>query len=185
MARSVFLGAGSDQSLNTTDSPTFAGLTVTGRAPLPRQATLSRTHAQILSLEVDEPTIIAAPGAGKLVVVVGGVVHFQFDNNPGYTNVTGDTRIILRYVSSGNASADISGDALANATIQTLPFLGFGFHQATADLFIASNSLNDFTNLAVTVTVTGPAPSGGGDASNIMRVSVLYHVLNLTTGLYE
>lgn len=129
------------------------------------------TNAQVLALNTTGVTIIAAPGIGKSIDVVGVTLIFKYTG--AYTS---PQNVRLYYGSRGSGNA-------ASATIT-----GSGFFDATANIAIRvagtpDNTNPSVTNQAVVIQQTSPSAMGGGNASNLVRVVVNYRIVatNLST----
>lgn len=165
----------------------IAGLTGTGAVDLSgassfvgapggmQTATVTLTNAQMLALRATPITVIAAPGAGKWIQVLGG--SLIFDRTAAYTESTDN--LALRYVngSGSKASADIEAtgfvDASGDAITNILPLAQL----STSPLTTAG----EISNALVCIHNIGDGEFGGGNAANTVKVIVDYVVR--TTGL--
>ena len=111
-------------------------------------------------------TVIAAPGAGFAVQVLG--VSASFDYTAAYTVATGDDWRL--FYSPGRES-----EAAASGTIETT-----GFLDATADIVQGTRGGVDGSdnppNTAVVLHQTTLAAISGGNASNVVTVRVFYFI---------
>lgn len=142
-----------------------------------RYERVALTNAQILALLTTSVTIVAAPGSGKLVEVLGGLI--VFDYTAAYTETGGNDNWRLYYGDSGKEPA--------TNVIETT-----GFVDATADAIIKFGPVaNDqviqgaeMSNTAIVLSgVTGGdyTQLGGGNAANAITVFIAYRIV--TTGL--
>ena len=135
-------------------------------------ARVQLTNAQVLALKTTAITIISAPGAQRIVEVLGGMLFF--DRAGAYTETGADDNWRLYYNDSGDEAAspvmemtgfvDASGDAA----------LTFG--RLANDTVITGAAL---TNSPVVLSgVTGGTYDelGGGNASNEVEIVVAYRV---------
>lgn len=199
--------AGSNQSLNTTDSPTFAGLTVSGPTfpSLIHQATATLTDAQIKLWPTSEQeiTIVAAPGAGKMFLPQFGFMrsHLVADYESigaGATIAISAGGFSLAFLTDNHLSSVLSLlNPTAGPTDRVAAFGPSGAVYAsetpaspapfTGDVVVpAVQSMEDSDDLPLIAQMTNDAdPLTGGNAANYLRVSVAYFLLNLSTGLFE
>lgn len=133
-----------------------------------RYTSVALTNAQILALRATPITVIAAPGAGKFIEFVSGILIFN--RTAAYTETADNLR--LRYVNgSGSfASQEIEAtgfvDAAGNAIINILP-------NAINSIITAGGELS---NALICIHNVGGDEFGGGDAANTITVSVAYRV---------
>jgi len=170
-----------------------------------RQAVASLTNAQIKALPTTPVTIIAAPGANKLLVPHVALAHMKWVGN--YTNINATSSISID--TAGNFLTSLAEDTLGGVTallagggpdgswvpfvIQQIaqakvttatPAVNPHFHHGVAD----SGSYDaDIVNVPLTISMenVGDGPLTGGNASNVLQISVAYYVLNTITGVYE
>lgn len=128
------------------------------------------TNAQVLNLRATPVTLVAAPGAGKVLVFISAVLIFDY--TAAYTESTAN--LTVKYT-------DGSGVAVSQAIEAT------GFADATADTMttalakidvIAAKTASE--NKALVLHNIGAGEWGGGNAANVIRVAVVYRVV--TTG---
>lgn len=124
------------------------------------------TNAEMLALRATPKTLVAAPGAGKVLEFVSAQLYFDY--TAAYTE-TADN-MAVKYT-------DGSGAAVSQAIEAT------GFVDATADTI--TNALpkidaivakSGSENKALVLHNTGDGEYGGGNASNAIRVKVAYRV---------
>lgn len=138
-----------------------------------KYTTVTLTNAQVLALRATPITIVAAPGAGKFIEILGG--QLIFNRTAAYTESADNLQ--LKYVDgSGSAASQViecTGfvDAAGDAIINVLP-------NAINALITAAGEL---ANALICIHNTGDGEFGGGNAANTIKVCVAYRVH--TTGL--
>lgn len=145
-----------------------------------QQATVTLTDAQITSLTAVD--VVPRPGPGKAIVLIGAAV-FLDTRNGGYTNVSSDIALWLQYAGQ-DASNYILGDYRWTGTgVQFLKL-----NPTTYDSFIWPGShedagLSEDAQLELRLYNAAGLLTGGG-SGNVLRVSVVYLVLDVTTGVF-
>lgn len=129
-------------------------------------AEVSLTNANMLALRATPITLVAAPGAGKMIEFLSAELFFDYTG--AYTE-TADNMAIKYNNGSGTAvseTIEATGfvDATADVAIRVAP--------ATSALITKANS----ENLALVLHNTGDGEYGGGNASNAVRAKVAYRV---------
>lgn len=131
-------------------------------------AEVALTNAEMLALRATPKTLVAAPGAGKMIEFLSAEVLFDYVG--AYTE--SDDNMAIKY--NNGAGAAVS------ETIEST-----GFVDATADSVIkvapATSAVLAKTaseNLALVLHNTGDGEFGGGNAGNAVRVKVAYRVHN-------
>lgn len=129
-------------------------------------AEVSLTDANMVALRATPITLVAAPGAGKMIEFVSAELFFDYTG--AYTE-TADNMAIKYNNGSGTAvseTIEATGfvDATADVAIRVAP--------ATSAVITKANS----ENLALVLHNTGDGEYGGGNASNAVRVKVAYRV---------
>lgn len=128
---------------------------------------VSLTNAEMLALRAAPKTLVAAPGAGKVLEFLSAVLVFDYTG--AYTE-TADN-MAIRYT-------DGSGTIVSEAIEAT------GFVDATADTMTTARPKVDVIaaktaceNKALVLHNTGDGEYGGGNAANAVRVTISYRVL--------
>jgi hypothetical protein len=134
----------------------FTGATTIAGQGLIQVTVTTLTNAQVLALRAAPITVVAAPGAGFFTEVVGG--HITFDYTAAYTETDDD--LALKYTNGSGVACS-----------ETIPG---EFLEATAD---AAQTIVPITALAVANAVvvihnTGAEEFGGGNAANVVTVTV-------------
>lgn len=144
-------------------TPVFSG-SPTGDG-VPQWAEVSMTNAEILALRATPKTIVAAPGAGKVVELLAAQLFFDYTaaytesaDNFGFKYGTGAGTEIATVENTG--FVDATADTMTRATI-------------SAAANIAKTAVD---NLALVLHNTGDGELGGGDAANVIRVRALYRI---------
>jgi hypothetical protein len=117
-------------------------------------AEVSITNAEMLALRAAPKTLVAAPGAGKVIQFLGALLFFDY--TAAYTESTDN--LAIRYT-------DGSG------TIVSQAIEAGGFVDATADTMTACD------NAVLVLHNTGDGELGGGNAANSVRVRVAYRIV--------
>ena len=160
---SVFINIG------TTASAQFVALGTGGGGLL---ATVNLTSAQVKALRATPATIIAAPGAGKLIVVDSVTLQLNY----GGTNVFTESidNLVLEYGDSGTditASIETTGliDQSADTTAVYYPANIAAMANATVGI-----------NESVQLFNTGDGEIAGNAANdNTLNVTVSYHIVSM------
>jgi hypothetical protein len=144
----------------------FAGQENPTQAGAVQYTEVSLTNTNMLALRATPITVVAAPGAGRILEFVSGVLFFDY--TAAYTE-TADN-LAIRYT-------DGSG-AIVSQTIETTNFL-----DATADTMTtvlakidAIAAKTGCENQALVIHNTGGDEFGGGNAANAVRVKVAYRI---------
>lgn len=131
-----------------------------------KYASVALTNAQMLALRAAPITIVAAPGAGKVIEFVSAVLCF--DRAGAYTE--SDDNLAFKYT-------DGSGQAVSE-TIECT-----GFVDAASDAIMPAKPVTSAViltaagvNQAVVLHNTGNGEFGGGNAGNEVLVKVAYRV---------
>lgn len=135
-----------------------------------RVATVNLTSAQVKALRATPQTIVAAPGAGKIVVVESVVLQLNYGGTNAFTESADN--LVLQYTDSGT---DITG------SIETT-----GFIDQTADAVAIVRPATIATAAAATAVVneavelfnTGDGEIAGNAAGdNTLNVTVVYRIV--------
>ena len=141
-----------------------------------KQARILLTNDAILTLPTTVITIIEAPGANKIITMIGGNVLFTVVD--AYTNV--NAAVTTRY----HIGLSQPSDVMSGNTYYTTPD-----NYLFTDRYISLNgeSLSDVVNqpltLAVVNDVDGDFEDGGSD--NYLLITIPYMIYNTLTGLFE
>jgi hypothetical protein len=141
-----------------TASPTGDGVT--------QWAEVTITNAEMLALRAAPKTLVAAPGAGKVLEFVG--LQLFFDRTGAYTETADNmavrfdngTGVIVSQAIESTGFVDAAGDAITNG----LPKIDGLATAAQGE------------NKALVLHNTGDGEFGGGNAANVIRAKVSYRV---------
>lgn len=176
-----------------TDVTTSVDRLTPGGASLVHQTTVALTDEQIKALPTTGVAIVPAPGANKVIELLHGFVTADCAAG-AYTTPLGAYIQLLYGTSPIAAYVDASGfiDALAllsNASVRRsrIPALWFSPQTSGAEDFLFGQFSGDPTNQPLTLAdaYNGVSNYTDGHASNTLKVSVAYMILNVATGVYE
>lgn len=148
------------------------------------------TDAQIKALPTTPVTLVAAPGAGKVLVPVHAVLALRWTGD--YSNINAAATLTLG--TGNNATMAVLSESvnsavtllLANASNTVSLMLPEGYVGASTFAPIFSSPGGDldtsFINQPLGLSATNPAAGNftGGNAANSLKVSVLYYTLTLS-----
>ena len=147
----------------------------------PVVATTTLTDAQIKTLPSSAVELLAAPGAGKAIVVLSAIL--VIDTMAGvYTNCDGTTcKLSLNYENDNEDPATQPADENSELFLSITPavssaqLLPAGAHQTYA------NVNNDIDNKGIAIGLDNGISGNltGGNAANSLTVSVVYIVINV------
>lgn len=130
-------------------------------------AQVSLTNAQMLALRATPVELVAAPGAGYQLFLIGLVLEFDY-GGAAYTIVNAGDDMKVRY---NNAAGTVVSDNIDSA----------GFLDATADVVTNGRPSSDLKALAtagvnksLVLHNIGVAEYGGGNAGNVVRATCYY-----------
>jgi hypothetical protein len=160
-----------------------------GGASILHQATVTLTNAQITHLpaELGGIELVAAPGAGKLLIPQTAV--FVLTSTVAYANTSGYCVLFLDQ-NEDQATTLVQGNPFLDAGTSQIQVVTLATNLAADDSDFFPNSFGlGGTWIDKALTVKAATDDGndftGGHADNTLRVSVAYYVLNTTTGLFE
>ena len=134
-------------------------------------AEVSITNAEMLALRATPKTLVAAPGAGKVLEFISAVLLFDYTG--AYTETTDNMAIRFTNGSGAIVSQAIEATGFVDATADTMT-------NAIAKIdAIVSKAGSE--NQPLVLHNTGDGEYGGGNAANAVRVKVAYRIHN--TGL--
>lgn len=143
------------QSGGTGSIPASSALTV---------ASVTLTNDQWKALNTTPITVVSAPGAGKAIILVSFTI--QKDNSAGA--YTGSGNYTLRY---SGLTTTISESIQPQTTSADVRW--FTSHMSLATIAFGTDSI---ANRAV--VIRGDIDLTGGNAANVMKVTVAYHVVD-------
>jgi hypothetical protein len=138
---------------------------------LVQYATGTITNAQALALRATPKTLVAAPGAGKVLEFISLMLFFNY--TAAYTESTANLAVKYTDGSGAQVSQTIEATGFADATVDTQTN---GLPKIDA---IVATSASD--NKALVLHNLGAGEWGGGNAANEIYFKVAYRVH--TTGL--
>jgi hypothetical protein len=154
------------------DSISVSGATVGGSSPnatltvsgTMQSATVSLSSAQLLALNSSPVTIVPAPGAGNVILVLGIVEEFTAGAD-AYTDSGGETGLYFSSLAFGS----IDGQNLGQACIGNVTGVGAGINALEPILFATA----DIVNQGI-VAYSPTANMTGGDGT--AKITVYYLV---------
>lgn len=158
-AVSVAVGAGTGIDVNADD--------VAINENYLRYAEVALTNAEMLALRAAPKTLVAAPGAGKMIQFISAVLLFDYTG--AYTE--SDDNMAVRYTNGSGVivSDTIESTGFVDATADTATFA-----RAKVDGIVAKTGSE---NQALVLHNTGDGEFGGGNAANAVRVKVAYRIV--------
>ena len=129
-------------------------------------AEVALTNTNMVNLRATPITLVAAPGAGKLLEFVGGVM--LFDYTAAYTESADNMAVKYTDGSGAAVSQAIEATGFVDATADTMTTI-----QPKIDAIVAASGS---TNKALVLHQTGDGEYGGGNAGNVMRLKIAYRV---------
>ena len=131
-----------------------------------RYAEGSITNAEMLALRATPKTLVAAPGAGKVLEFQSVVL--LFDYTAAYTETADNMAVKYENGSGAAASQTIEATGFVDATADTMT-IGL----AKNDQIVAKSGCE---NKALVLHNTGDGEYGGGNAANAIRYKVTYRI---------
>lgn len=154
-----------EEAQTISGAKTFTGAIVTTATGAEQVAVVSVTNAQVLALRGTPKSLVAAPGAGFCLILTGGQI--TIDYTAAYTETAAN--LAVKYTNGSGVQASGSIEAT-------------GFADATADSIVPIVAIQPTTspavpNAALVLHGLGAGEWGGGDALNVMTVTVRYRVV--------
>jgi hypothetical protein len=129
-------------------------------------AEVSLTNAEMLALRATPKSLVGAPGAGYFLEFISATL--AFDYTAAYTESADNMAVRYTNGSGVIVSDTIEATGFVDATADTITFA----RKAVDGIVAASASVNK----ALVLHNTGDGEWGGGNASNIVWVRVVYRV---------
>lgn len=129
-------------------------------------AEVSITNAEMLALRATPKTLVAAPGAGKMIEFLSA--ELLFDYTGAYTETADNMAIKYENGAGATVSETIEATGFVDATADTVIKVAPAVSAALAKTAVE--------NKAIVLHNTGDGEYGGGNASNAVRVKVAYRV---------
>tara|TARA_R110000824_G_scaffold54043_2_gene149203 strand:- start:14046 stop:14618 length:573 start_codon:yes stop_codon:yes gene_type:complete len=139
-----------------------------------QKASVQITTGQILALNAAPKTLVAAPGAGKAIMVRGVFCALDY-NSAAYAGIAGGEDWVLKYTngSGDEITGHIETTGWLDQTSDQLRWVGpIGASNAVADVIPVVNAAVVMHQLSGEIT-TGNSP---------VNVDVYYHVMSVPTG---
>jgi hypothetical protein len=131
-------------------------------------AEVALTNAEMLALRATPKTLVAAPGAGKVLEFISAVILFDYTG--AYTETADNMAVKYTDGSGAIVSETIEATGFVDATADTMTTA-----IAKADVIVAKSGSE---NKALVLHNTGDGEYGGGNAANAIRVKVAYRLHN-------
>jgi len=126
------------------------------------------TNAEMLALRATPKTLVAAPGASKILEFISAVILFDYTG--AYTETADNMAVKYTDGSGAIVSETIEATGFVDATADTMTTA-----IAKADVIVAKSGSE---NKALVLHNTGDGEYGGGNAANAIRVKVAYRLHN-------
>lgn len=136
-----------------------------------RVVTVALTNAEMLALRAAPKTLVAAPGAGKLIEFISATLLFDYTG--AYIESADNMAVKYENGSGVQVSDTIEATGFVDATADTITFA-----RKAVDGIVAKTGAE---NKAIVLHNIGDGEYGGGNAANAFSVRVAYRVH--TTGL--
>jgi hypothetical protein len=131
-----------------------------------KNANVSLTNAMVLALRATPITLVAAPGAGKVIEFISAALIFDYVG--AYTESADNLAVRYENGSGVIVSDTIEATGFADATADTITFA-----RAKVDPIVAGASA---ANKALVLHNTGDGEWGAGNAANAIRVRTTYRI---------
>ena len=107
-----------DNALSINDGGTVYPVACAGGFQM---AAVTVTTAEVLALNATPKTIVAAPGAGKVIIFHGALVALDY-NSAAYGGIAAGDQLLFRYTngSGAAASAELESDGFLDATADAI-----------------------------------------------------------------
>ncbi len=160
-----------------------------------RWATTTLTDAQIKALPTTAITLVSAPGSGKSIVPLAGVLYTKTSSG-AYTNINAAAEIQIRFSSTAEGLNYIANDAAitnGSATPVSVLLGGTTPRKAMLQPYIRTEDVDqwgpmsaieasaDSTNVALKIGINnqGSGNLTGGNAANSATVTVFYFIADV------
>ncbi len=154
-------------SIAATDATFTTGLGSASLDPSTIQyAEVTITNAQMVALRATPKTLVAAPGAGKVLEFISATLFFDY--TAAYTESADNMAVKYENGSGAAASQAIEATGFVDATADTMTTA-----MAKIDAIVAKTGCE---NKVLVLHNTGDGEFGGGNAANVVRVKTAYRV---------
>lgn len=160
--------AGTSGNVMTSDGTNWNSSAAPGGGLL--SATVVLTSAQVKALNVTPISIVAAPGAGKVIFIMSTITKMTYGGTNQFT--TGGT-VQLRY----NNGTGLIAQSQAGTTAQINAANSTYLRQVPTD--IAENLTTALENLAIVAFNSGSAYAGNAAANNTFTITVQYFITTI------
>lgn len=133
-------------------------------------ATYTLTRAELLALHTTPVTVIPAPGAGKVITVIGLSYKYTYDTSP----LTGGQVLILNYagVAAGSATYILSGGiTVSGLTSSSYTKVNIDNASVNGKLMTAAQATNQPVNVNI---LSNTAFTGGGSTNTSVTLNITY-----------
>lgn len=140
-----------------------------------QSATITLSQANITGMYASAVSLLSAPGAGKLIVLD----EVEILHTYATAAYTSGGKITIQYASGGTAIAAVAATVVTAASSKNF-IVGPNLYQVDASTGSAPVDLTAQANLGLEITNATGAFSGG-NAANIVKLRLKYHVVTLLT----
>lgn len=154
-----------EETQTISGNKTFTGTVALTGAGQVQRALVTLTNAEFLALGATQKTLVAAPGVGFALQLLGATI--SIDYTAAYTESADNLSIRYTDGSGAKASADIETTGWVTLTADSM----------VAAIPLATGPQLMTTNAALVLDNDGDGEFGGGNAANVIHVDILYRVV--------
>jgi hypothetical protein len=133
--------------------------------------TVTLTSAQIKALNVTPIQLVAAPGAGNVVVVVAGICKFTYGGSNAFTGSSGS--INLYWGTSTSSINNIIPNSIMTGTSTLALTTG------SSNIGVAGTALTNIENMALNAFNNNSAFSGNAANNNTVTINIVYYIATI------